>query len=355
VYLGELLRRHRARQGLSQEELAARASLSVRAIRDLERGRVSAPHARSVHRLASALNLAPAEVDDLLASARPDAAPDSGGSEPPAVQEDRAELSPPLARADRLQLGILGPLTVRVGGAPRDVASTMRRALLGLLALRPHQIVSREEIVDTLWGLQPPRTCHSLIHVYIGQLRTLLEPERARRGQAHTVVLAGGGYRLEVAPDQIDAGGFSERLGRATRARDADELELAWPHYVAALEHWRGPVLADVTTSVRQHPAAVALSQRRVAATLALSDVAARLGRLGQVVPWLRVLARDESLHEGLHARLMLALAASGEQAAALGVYADLRARLGEELGIAPGAELQEPHLSRGEGSGCGP
>jgi transcriptional regulator with XRE-family HTH domain len=83
VYLGELLRRHRARQGLSQEELAARASLSVRAIRDLERGRVSAPHARSVHRLASALNLAPAEVDDLLASARPDAAPDSGGSEPP--------------------------------------------------------------------------------------------------------------------------------------------------------------------------------------------------------------------------------------------------------------------------------
>lgn len=104
-------------------------------------------------------------------------------------------------------------------------------------------------------------------------------------------------------------------------------------------------MLPDGVASLRQHPTEVALSQRRVAAAPAMADVAGRLGRVDESVQWLRALARDEALNEALHARLMLALAASGEQAAALRVYADLRDRLGEELGIGPGAELQDAHV----------
>ena len=43
--------------GLSQEELAGRAGLSIRAISNLERGRTTAPHRRSLERLADALAL----------------------------------------------------------------------------------------------------------------------------------------------------------------------------------------------------------------------------------------------------------------------------------------------------------
>ncbi|HEY1626713.1 MAG TPA: helix-turn-helix domain-containing protein [Streptosporangiaceae bacterium] len=54
---GDRLRASRLVAGLSQEELAARSGISVRAISDMERGRTRWPHPASVHRLADALAL----------------------------------------------------------------------------------------------------------------------------------------------------------------------------------------------------------------------------------------------------------------------------------------------------------
>jgi predicted ATPase/DNA-binding XRE family transcriptional regulator len=68
---GDLLRRHRLAAGLTQEALAERAGLSVRAITDLERGVRRAPYRDTVRRLAAALDLGPAECDALAAAARP--------------------------------------------------------------------------------------------------------------------------------------------------------------------------------------------------------------------------------------------------------------------------------------------
>jgi tetratricopeptide (TPR) repeat protein/transcriptional regulator with XRE-family HTH domain len=55
---GARLRRQREACGLSQEELAARSGLSVRAISDLERGRTRRPYPRTVRMLADALGVA---------------------------------------------------------------------------------------------------------------------------------------------------------------------------------------------------------------------------------------------------------------------------------------------------------
>src|SRR3712207_3633048 len=52
-----VLRRHRVAAGLSQEALAARAGLSVRAVSDLERGSRRAPYRETVSLLADALGL----------------------------------------------------------------------------------------------------------------------------------------------------------------------------------------------------------------------------------------------------------------------------------------------------------
>jgi tetratricopeptide (TPR) repeat protein/transcriptional regulator with XRE-family HTH domain len=54
---GARLRAYRRSSMLSQEELAERSGLSVRAIRDLERGRTRWPYQDSLHRLADALEL----------------------------------------------------------------------------------------------------------------------------------------------------------------------------------------------------------------------------------------------------------------------------------------------------------
>ncbi len=68
---GGLLRRWRLAAGLTQEELADRSGLSVRTIRDLERGTTGRPFRNSVGRLAEALGLAGAERDEFARAARP--------------------------------------------------------------------------------------------------------------------------------------------------------------------------------------------------------------------------------------------------------------------------------------------
>ena len=64
------------------------------------------------------------------------------------------------------------------------------------------------------------------------------------------------------------------------------------------------------------------------------------LRRLPEVLPVLRGLANQHPWHESLNAWLMIALAASGQQAAALDIFDQVRRRLAEELGVDPGSEL---------------
>src|SRR6185312_13649834 len=63
---GDMLRQHRFRAGLSQVELSHRAGVSIRAVRYIEQGTVARPHASSIRRLATALELSDVECAALL-------------------------------------------------------------------------------------------------------------------------------------------------------------------------------------------------------------------------------------------------------------------------------------------------
>src|SRR5262249_42293173 len=93
------------------------------------------------------------------------------------------------------------------------------------------------------------------------------------------------------------------------------------------------------------HPATVAAGQRRLAAATAYADVGLALGRAEEVVSRLGTLVAEEPMHEALHARLMLALAGAGRQAAAIDLFSRLRDRLTAEVGLERGPELQAAHL----------
>src|SRR5439155_3025516 len=67
---GELLRRYRMAADLTQEQLAERAGLSVRGLRDVERGLHASPHTDTVSRLAEALGLNQVDRDGLLSARR---------------------------------------------------------------------------------------------------------------------------------------------------------------------------------------------------------------------------------------------------------------------------------------------
>ena len=70
VSLGGLVRAHRGRLRLTQEELAERAGLSERTLRNLEGGRIRRPYPDTIRRLADALRLTGPDRDQLQAAAR---------------------------------------------------------------------------------------------------------------------------------------------------------------------------------------------------------------------------------------------------------------------------------------------
>src|SRR3984957_19374140 len=74
---GEWLRAQRVSAGLTQEDLAERSGVSVRAIADLERGRTRRPYPSSVRALARALGLPARAGAELVAWYR--AGGDGGG------------------------------------------------------------------------------------------------------------------------------------------------------------------------------------------------------------------------------------------------------------------------------------
>src|SRR5918993_3608432 len=71
---GDLLRRHRVLAGMSQEELAERASLSARAISDLERGVKRTPRRDTVQLLVEALGMSGEARAAFVSAAREPAA-----------------------------------------------------------------------------------------------------------------------------------------------------------------------------------------------------------------------------------------------------------------------------------------
>jgi predicted ATPase/DNA-binding XRE family transcriptional regulator len=117
---GDLLRRYRLAAGLTQEELAAQAGLSVRGLSDLERGARRAPRRDTVLLLSEALQLPAAERTRLEAAARQRIAPASGGS-----MSSPPPSAPPFPFVGRAQeLALLdhlltdGPPVLLVAGEP---------------------------------------------------------------------------------------------------------------------------------------------------------------------------------------------------------------------------------------------
>jgi DNA-binding SARP family transcriptional activator/tetratricopeptide (TPR) repeat protein/transcriptional regulator with XRE-family HTH domain len=326
-----LLRAHRQAAGLTQKELSGQAGISAAAVRDLEQGRTRWPHPRSVRALVTALGLDAAQAEQLHQAAR--------AGRPGAVETPAALTAEPTATQD-VNVGVLGPLAVQVGGVSVAVGGEQPRVLLGRLALSPNTAVHRTELIDTLWGDAVPTSAVNLVQTYVARLRRILQPRRAPGTAQGIVTLDPGGYRLNIGAQQLDLLRF-RGLVRDARAAAAARPEVAAERLDQALALWRGDPLADIDR-LAGHPLLVAIADERIAAVLQYADLVGVLGSHDRALPGLRELAGRYPLHESLHARLMVALAATGSQAAALTVFDQIQRRLADELGIDASPELLE-------------
>jgi len=207
----------------------------------------------------------------------------------------------------------------------------------------PGVLVRRDMIVDVLWGDSPPRTAAGLVQAHVSRIRKLLNSHN-RFGGNEVIDSVRGAYRLSLSCKEVDLLIFRDLAARAAAARAGGDYAIAVECYEHAMGLWRGEPLADVDV-LCGHPCVTALRQELAGVLLRYAEVACALGQHDRVIPRLQALADAEPLNERAHARLMIALAGSGQQAAAIRVHEDVRSRLDRELGLYPGEELAEAYV----------
>ena len=234
-----------------------------------------------------------------------------------------------------MEFRLLGPVEVVRDDGPLLLRGPKQRALLALLLLHANEALSRDQLIDALWGEQPPATAQKALQVYVSQLRKLIEPERL-------LETTPTGYRLHLESGQLDVDRFEALLGEARSTLAEGDAGKASRLFAEALSLWRGPALADLVYEPFAQSEILRLEELRVAALEGRIEAELELGHHGEVTGELEALAGEHPLREHLGGLLMLALYRSGRQAEALDVYQDARRVLVEELGIEPGRDLRE-------------
>jgi DNA-binding SARP family transcriptional activator/tetratricopeptide (TPR) repeat protein len=249
-----------------------------------------------------------------------------------------------------LRVGVLGPVTVWRGGREVTAGQPRQLAVLGVLASRANRVVSRGELVDAVWGDQPPASVDSGIYTYVAGLRRVLEPDRprrdpdrSRRAPGRVLVSSGGGYLLRLDPGGLDAKQFEESLGRSRGLRASGDPRGAARVLDEALGLWRGQPFAGVPGPFAEAER-LRLTELRTTAAEERADLVLAQGHAAVAVPELAALVAEHPLRERARGLLMIALYRCGRQAEALRVFHDARERLAEELGIDPGTELARIH-----------
>lgn len=233
-----------------------------------------------------------------------------------------------------LRFAVLGPVRAWRDGEPVATGSPQQRALLAALLLREGRTATAAELIDALWGEQPPSQALAAVRTYASRLRKALDAE--------VLVSESGGYAVRGLGERaLDLAVAQELAAGAEKSRNTGDLSHARDALNRALALWDGETLAGV-------PGPYAEAQRTRLEEWRLQLLDSRLdmdleqGCHAEAVSELTALTAAHPMRERLRELLMLALYRSGRQAEALAVYADTRRLLSDELGVDPRPGLQE-------------
>ncbi|MFC7497356.1 MULTISPECIES: BTAD domain-containing putative transcriptional regulator [unclassified Nocardioides] len=238
----------------------------------------------------------------------------------------------------RPRYSLLGPLRVwGPDGTTLPLGGRRPRELLALLLIHPNEVVSRERLVDALWGATASDGATTTLRTHVGAVRRVLESAGAR----DALKARSGGYRLELDRDEIDAELFERLVARGQEALGLGDHTQANALLARALGLWDGEVLVDLGPPDFAATTTARLDELRLVAEEAFFAAELALGRHREAVHRLQALVAAHPFRERFVGQLMVALYRSGRQADALAAYAATKASLGEELGLDPGPELQ--------------
>lgn len=230
-----------------------------------------------------------------------------------------------------LSLHLLGPMEVRLRGAPLPHLRTRKGAwLLALLALRPGHEAERAWLAGILWPDSPEPQALASLRKSLKDLRRALGPEAGRLRAPTPRSLA-----LDLSGAVVDLLAFDAAI---ERGRIAERSEVVLASLAEATALYRGPLL-DGCGEEWVFPERQAREEAYLLALEALAREALASGDAAAAEHHLRRAAAVDPLRESVQRGLMRVLVAGGSYAAALQVYQELRLRLHRELNAAPDPE----------------
>ncbi len=238
-----------------------------------------------------------------------------------------------------MPIQILGSLRIQSDSGVQMPSPRLARMLLGILSLSANQPVSRECLIDGLWGAQPPKSAATNLRGYMASLRGLITVSGL---SGVSVGAHSTGYLLQADPYALDSLWFDLLFAEGRRHLDGGRSEAAAERFACALALWRGPVLDGLCIPEAVQPAAHALALKRQDALEDSIEARLTLGQHRELAVELAGWVAQFPLSERLSGQLMLALYRSGRQVEALGVYRSLLKRLDDELGVTPFIDIQE-------------
>jgi peptide/nickel transport system substrate-binding protein len=233
-----------------------------------------------------------------------------------------------------LRFSVLGSVALKAGDVAVALGGARQRALLALLLLHANRVVAREEIIEALWGHDPPAGGAHAVETAVSRLRRALR----EAGAESRLVTRGSGYEIRVDADELDLARFEELIRAAHGLADPRERAALLRE---ALSLWSGSALADVDAPFQQQEGP-RLAELRLTALEDALAAEVDLENSGPAVAELQRLAVQHPLRERPRALLMLGLYRTGRQPEALDVYRRTRHELADELGIEPSPELRQ-------------
>jgi DNA-binding SARP family transcriptional activator len=229
---------------------------------------------------------------------------------------------------------ILGPLEAFDRDRQLPLGGARQRAVLALLLLHGNETLTRDVIVDELWGENAPPTAAKVLQNCVSALRKELPPD--------TIRTVAGAYGIALEADELDRDRFERLLAEGRAALESGDHAEALDQLRGALGLWRGAPLSDLSYEPFAQDEIKRLEELHVGALEDRIEAELALGHHDELVPELEGLVSRHPLRERLRAQLMLALYRAGRQAEALEAYRAARRTLLAELGIEPGRALRD-------------
>src|SRR5262245_116778 len=211
------------------------------------------------------------------------------------------------------EVRLLGSVEALVDGQSLSLGGSKQRSVVAMLALRANTTLSGDELLDGLWGEDPPASAAKMVQLYVSRLRKAFAGSRAEA----EILTRGRGYELRVPAGAVDALRFEQLVEEAAREPSGAANGLA----ATALELWRGAPLANVASEPFAGPEIGRLEELRMRALELAIDAELAAGHHADAIARLEGLIAEEPLRERLHAQRMLALYRAGRHSEALDAY----------------------------------